>query len=157
MKFTLAGAAAAALFTLAPGAALAQNDIVQANTTLGAAPAPAAATPPAPSEAADPATATPRSEPALPPVTTDTVVTTSTMPTATGPDLSLPPLEPVNPYANSYNETLPLEMEEDRRFDDWGLLGLLGLLGLFGLRRGRDRIVYVEQAETIRTTEHRQL
>jgi MYXO-CTERM domain-containing protein len=158
-KFTFAGATAAALFTLAPTGALAQNDIVQANTTATTATPPATTSPPD-TDAADPATTTaPRSDPALPPpVTTDSIVTTTTpAPTVTTPDLSLPPLEPVNPYANSYNETLPLEIEEDRGFDDWGLLGLLGLLGLFGLRRGRERIVYVERAETIRTTEHRQL
>ena len=56
--------------------------------------------------------------------------------------------EIINPYANSYNELLPIDAEEDEGFDDWGLLGLLGLIGLFGLRR-RDRIVYAERLDGI--------
>jgi MYXO-CTERM domain-containing protein len=88
-------------------------------------------------------------------VTTETIVTTappvSTAPIAT-PDLSLPPMEGTeNPYANSYNELLPLPVTqvEDDGFDDWGLLGLPGLLGLLGLRRRPERVVYVERDTTV--------
>jgi hypothetical protein len=144
MKSTLAGAVAAvAVLTLSPFAGVAQNETVPADaaTTTAPAPPPAATAPdfapPPPPPAADPA---------IPPVTgTETIVTTTTEPT---PDIVLPPLEPVNPYANSYNEMEPLMVEEDRGFDDWGLLGLLGLLGLIGLTGRRERIIYVERDET---------
>ncbi len=67
-------------------------------------------------------------------------------PSAPGEGIEAP--EIINPYANSYNELLPIDGEEDEGFDDWGLLGLLGLIGLFGLRR-RDRIVYAERLDGI--------
>lgn len=144
MKSTFAGAAALALFAVAP--AMAQNETVPANVYSPAPNTAPATTSPAEDQtdrAADPA---PSIEPAIPAPTTGTVATTTTT-----PDLALPPVEPVNPYANSYNELEPLMVEEDQGFDDWGLLGLLGLLGLFGLRRGHERVVYVERAETVRT------
>ena len=143
MKSTLAGAALAAVLALSPAAALAQNETVPANVTTTAPAPPPATTAPDPTPPPPPPAAT---DPGIPPVTgTETIVTTTTEPT---PDIALPPMEPINPYANSYNELEPLMVEEDRGFDDWGLLGLLGLLGLFGLRRGRDRIIYVERDET---------
>jgi len=146
MKSTLAGAAAAALFALGPGAALAQNETVPGNVTVTTG---TARTTPPETESPDTTPLPPPVEvqPSVPaPGTSDTVVTTTT--TAPPADLVLPPLEPVNPYANSYNDLEPLMVEEDEGFDEWGLFGLLGLLGLLGLRRGRDRIVYVERAET---------
>ncbi|HEV2080810.1 MAG TPA: hypothetical protein VGR19_13080 [Allosphingosinicella sp.] len=143
MKSTLAGAVAAvAVLALSPAAGLAQNETVPANTTTAPAPPPATTAPDPASPAPPPAEA----DPAIPPVTgTETIVTTTTEPP---PEIVLPPLEPVNPYANSYNELEPLMVEEDRGFDDWGLLGLLGLLGLIGLTGRRERIIYVERDET---------
>lgn len=139
-KTHLTGAAAAAIFALMPAMAIAQNEAVQANVSTSVVTPPEAVAPePAP-------TATPSAEP-LPPATTGTVVTTA--PDVSTPDIVLPPLEgPINPYANSYNELLPLEIEEEERGFDWGLLGLLGLLGLFGMSRSRERVVYVERADT---------
>lgn len=150
MKPILAGAAAAALFAFAPAAASAQNNSIQGNVTAPAASTPPVGNtpPPVETEAPEPAAApAPQAETAAPPpVTSETVVTTTEI-----PDIALPPVEePVNPYANSYNELEPLMVEEDQGFDDWGLLGLLGLIGLLGLRRGRERVVYVERAETVR-------
>ena len=143
-KSILAGAAAAALLALAPAAGLAQNETVQAN--IGA----SAATPPV-TEPRDPAPPPPpppaATDAAIPPATgSETIVTTTT--TEPPPAIALPPLEPVNPYANSYNELEPLMVEEERGFDDWGLLGLLGLLGLIGLIGRRERIIYVEREAT---------
>lgn len=146
MKPTLA--AAAALFVFAPTMAPAQNNSVQANVTAPAASTPpVVTTPPAETEAPEPDPALPPViEPAPAPDASDTVVTTTDI-----PEIALPPVEePINPYANSYNELEPLTVEEDQGFAQWGLLGLLGLLGLFGLRRGRERVVYVERAETVR-------
>jgi hypothetical protein len=144
MRSTLAGAAAAALFALAPAAGLAQNETVQANVTTTTS-SPPAAEPRTPAPPPPP----PATDPGIPPVTgTDTVITTTTTTAPPPVDMTLPPMEPVNPYANSYNELEPLMVEEDRGFDDWGLFGLLGLLGLLGLMRRRERIVYVEREET---------
>ncbi len=144
MKSTLAGAVAAlALLALSPSAGLAQNETVPANVTTTAPAPPPAATAPDP---APPPPPPPAADPEIPPVTgSETIVTTTTEPP---PEIVLPPLEPVNPYANSYNELEPLMVEEDRGFDDWGLLGLLGLLGLIGLTGRRERIIYVERDET---------
>jgi hypothetical protein len=121
---------------------MAQNEIVQANVGTSA------TTPPPETDLAPPPPPPVRPDPAIPPATgSETVVTTTTtMPPPV--DTTLPPLEPINPYANSYNELEPLMVEEDRGFDDWGLFGLLGLLGLLGLMGRRERIVYVEREET---------
>jgi MYXO-CTERM domain-containing protein len=126
---------AAAILLASSTSVLAQNQVIDNNadavvTTAPDAPA-ATETPPAPAPA-----------PAAP--VTERVITTTTAPELVLP----PPQEPVsNPYANGYNEVLPLEPEDDGGFNDWGLLGLLGLLGLFGLAGRRERIVYVERAE----------
>lgn len=143
-KSSLGGVGALALLAFAPAAGLAQNETVQANSATSAATAA-----PAPAPEPDPVPPPPaRAEPSAPAATaTDTIVTTTTT-SAPPADIALPPLEPVNPYANSYNGLEPLLVEEEQGFDDWGLLGLLGLIGLFGLRRGRERIVYVERDET---------
>lgn len=116
----------AALFVLAT-AASAQDNVSEVNVAVPAAPPPAE-------------TNVTIAAPAPAPAPSETIVTTTT-------PVTVPPIDdPLNnPYANSYNELLPLEPEEDRGFDDWGLLGLLGLFGLFGLRR-RERLVYVEPA-----------
>jgi MYXO-CTERM domain-containing protein len=126
-RMKLKSIAAAAAFFALPTATLAQDNVSETNVAVPADP-PAAET------------NVTIVSPAPAPAPRETIVTTTT-------PVAVPPIDdPLsNPYANSYNELLPLEPEEDRGFDDWGLLGLLGLFGLFGLRR-RERLVYVEPA-----------
>lgn len=138
LKSTLKIGVAAVIIAIA-APAIAQNNVSETDVAEPSEPAPREPVP------------TPAPPPPPPPVpapvtTTDTIVTTTPAP------VTIPPPDDTldNPYANSYNELLPLEVEEDEGFDDWGLLGLLGLLGLFGLKR-RERLVYVEPAPTVVT------
>lgn len=127
------GAAAMALLASWPAAAIAQDNVV-ANVT--AAPAP-------PQEPVPDSEPLPVERPAPSPDASEPIVTT--VPVAVPTAEPLPELPP-NPYANSYNEFLPLEENEEEGFP-WGLLGLLGLVGLFGLAGRRERVVYVERAD----------
>lgn len=139
-----AGLLAAALATTAPLAA--QNQAVP--DTVDAADAPDVVeleTPPVATTQRNTVVAAPEPEPAPQPAAEPAPV---------------PEPEIINPYANSYNDLLPLAEGEqpveagEENFNPLNLLGLLGLLGLFGLRR-RDRVVYAERIDPVVRREDR--
>lgn len=92
-----------------------------------------------------------------PPISQRNTVEEAPEPETVAPPVAAPQPVPepeiINPYANSYNDLLPITEEEQaaegaEAFNYWNLLGLLGLLGLFGLRR-RDRVVYAERIDPV--------
>ena len=144
-KGRIKAGATAILLALAPAAAGAQDNRV-ANTAVPADPAPE----PEPEPAPEP---TPRDTRPPAPQPSEPIVTT--VPVSPPPVTTVEPFPDAagNPYANAYNELLPLEEEEEEGFD-WGLLGLIGLLGLLGLARRRERLVYVERGDRVVPAAH---